>query len=66
MKTIALVAIMTFVLSSSQVINTNLLDGPKKIVYYGLNNEVHGGDNTIDGYENGIRGNTNKVHGNNN
>ncbi len=66
MKNIVLIVIIAFVLTSSQAINTNLLDGPNNIVQYGQFNEVHGRDNTIGGYDNGIQGNTNNVHGNNN
>lgn len=45
---------------------TNVLDGPNNVVYYGVDNSVHGRDNEIAGYANNINGNTNAVWGDHN
>ncbi len=65
-KKMCLLAVAALILTNSQVVQTNILDGPNNKVVYGEKNEIHGKDNNVGGYYDTINGDANRVRGDEN
>jgi len=57
---------LMLLLAKTAIIDTNVLNGPDNIVYYGQDNLVNGKSNQLAGYNNYIGGDANGVVGNSN
>lgn len=63
-KAILSILFLTLPCVYSAVMNTNILNGPENLVYYGVNNQINGQKNQLAGTNNYVGGDTNGVLGN--
>jgi hypothetical protein len=55
-KSTSLLIFVIITIANAAVLNTNILNGPDNVVYYGINNQVDGYKNMLAGSDNYIAG----------